>query len=106
MKPAAISTGLLLAATLSDKILSCEAFEVNPPEVISHTLLARLILESPSRAATRQKKSGMAFLADSAVEKAWDEPEAQKSRPHDQQGEPVSAGEKGTAADLPPVNSG
>eukprot|EP00977_Amphora_coffeiformis_P004639 scaffold1000_cov166-Amphora_coffeaeformis.AAC.29 len=99
MKPAAISTGLILATAVPQKmLLPCEAFEVNPPEVISHTLLARLILESPSRIATRQKKSGMAFLADSAVENAWSDSSKETKSPS--QGQPKddspTVDEKGT----------
>jgi len=87
---------LILAMVLSENMLApCEAFEVNPPEVISHTLLARLILEPPGRVATRQKKSGMAFLADSA-----DSSEVQKSRPRDQQEEAASIREKNTKIEV------
>ena len=100
MKTASISTGLVLATVVSEAILlPCEAFEVNPPEVILHTLLARLILESPSRVATRQKK-GMAFLADNAVENVWSDSSAEElnSQSQDQPNESVSAGEKSTEA--------
>lgn len=100
-----ISNSLLLAI-FSEKSLPCGAFEVNPPEVISHTLLARLILESPSRAATRQNKTGMAFLADHAVEHVWESSEEQNSQSHDQRVDvSVSARLKDTATDFSVDNS-
>lgn len=49
----------------------CNSFEIHTEELISHSILARLILESPvsrTTATRRNRKTGMAFLADKAVE--------------------------------------
>lgn len=67
MKTTTFRAGML--AVISAMDLPCQAFEIHTEELISHSILARLIVEAPfSRTATRHKKSGMAFLADKAVE--------------------------------------
>ena len=67
MKSTSAVVPLLLSTTAHfPSITSC--FEIHTEELLSHSILARLILESPSRRAiaTRQK-GAMAFLAEKAV---------------------------------------
>lgn len=54
---------VLLAMTLPS-----ESFEIHTEELLSHSILARLILQSPTRMSATRQKSGMAFLAEKAVE--------------------------------------
>ena len=59
------TTALVVVATTATP---CLAFEIHTEELLSHSLLARLILESPRRLAATRQKSGMAFLAEQAVD--------------------------------------
>lgn len=68
MKSSNIVTLLTATTALSPSVVS--SFEIHTEELLSHSILARLILESPSRRAaiaTRQSNA-MAFLEKKAVE--------------------------------------
>ena len=68
MKPSTFSTGAILA-TLALNLHHGASFDIQPEELTAHSVLARLVLKSPMRtSATRQKPTGMAFLAEAAVE--------------------------------------
>lgn len=61
MKSLLVSLGALSITAFHD-VTTSKAFEVNPPEVISHSVLARLLFQTATRPTATRQKSGVAFV--------------------------------------------